>query len=344
VHWWSGPELLPWSTFFDAKALRSSSIPAIEFEEYKHIVGGNFVDLAVTYKVDMNDGKGEDSATGGKGDFKGWMNEVESCASEGRQLPQYEVLSDGAVNVVYSGHCNDGVTAKRLRCASFKSPWPQTTLDMLSSLDARVDSVLLKHYDFLLSPETKALDAYGLRDSMLFAEDIRKQADTFIATKFVGKPYISAHVRRTDFLRVRTKTTPGADAVAGKLNAVLESKGFDKVFVATDAPEDIRADLRKMVKGEVVFFDEGGLSFDHPGKHAAAEMWIAARADFFIGTQESRFTASIQMERGFLGKPSDSSEHEFCKSFEKEKVGKPCKTPHAERHPQRKGAHRETYH
>merc|ERR1711988_1982677 len=105
---------------------------------------------------------------------------------------------------------------------------------------------------------------------------------------------------------------------------------------------DIRKDLRKQVKGEVVFFDEAGISFDHPGKQAAAEMWIAARADYFIGTHESRFTSAIQLERGFLGKAVDTSEQEFCKAFIEGKKAKPCISP-AYRHPRRKGGHREAY-
>lgn len=84
------------------------------------------------------------------------------------------------------------------------------------------------------------------------------------------------------------------------------------------------------------------------------ETWIAARADFFVGTVESRspkpssiiffyglfgrcfyiliyrcnlwrcrFTMSIQLERSFLGKPHRSSQEEFCKVYSE----KPCLAP-----------------
>merc|ERR1712070_108474 len=99
--------------------------------------------------------------------------------------------------------------------------------------------------------------------------------------------------------------------------------GLTKGFIATDAPGDIREDLRKQLKATVLVFDETGISFDHPGKQAAAEMWIAARADYFVGTHESRFTSAIQLERGFLGKNPKTSEQEFCKSFEEGKKAKP---------------------
>merc|ERR1711964_490754 len=94
----------------------------------------------------------------------------------------------------------------------------------------------------------------------------------------------------------------------------------DKVFVATDAPADLKDDLKKKVNGEVFFLgdsEEISGRFDHPGKKAAVEMWIAARADYFIGTTESRFTSHIQLERSWLGKDKSTSEKEFCKTFRK---------------------------
>lgn len=341
VHWWSGPELVPWSAFFEPKALRSSQVPVMEFEEYMKIAGGKKVDLAVTYTIE----EVSSATSGGKGEFRGWTKELGACSAKHRQLPQHEILDEkkGTAKVVYSGNCDGGVTAEKLRCASFKSPWPRATVDMLSSVNSSVHSVLLKHYDYLLAPGNAELDEYGLRESMLFSDEIRSIGDNLIASMLDGGRYISAHCRRTDFLNAHEKTTPGASAVAAKLNAELEKSGFNKVFVATDAPSDLQDDLRKSVKGKVFFIDEAGVSFEHPGKQAAVEMWIAARAEIFIGTQESRFTAAIQLERGFLGKPKHTSEQEFCQSFEKEKTGKPCINP-AHRHPARKGAHREAYH
>ncbi|CAK0808900.1 unnamed protein product [Prorocentrum cordatum] len=106
-----------------------------------------------------------------------------------------------------------------------------------------------------------------------------------------------------------------AEYDAGAEKQALEETGLGQVFVATDAPEDLREELRAEVRGAVHFYADPGAgpALDHPGKQAAAEIWIAARAEFFIGTQESRFTMAIQLERGFLGKRSATSEREFCK-------------------------------
>ncbi|CAE7931948.1 selO [Symbiodinium necroappetens] len=65
------------------------------------------------------------------------------------------------------------------------------------------------------------------------------------------------------------------------------------------------------------FGDRSGLRTLNFATWAIVETWIAARADFFVGTIESRFTMSIQLERSFLGKPHRSSEQEFCKEYKR---------------------------
>jgi len=143
-------------------------------------------------------------------------------------------------------------------------------------------------------------------------------------------------------LRAREKTTPDVSNIAMKLNEVLEQEGIQQVFIATDAQDDLRSELQKQVKASVVFYDSanGAIKFDHKGKQAIVETWIAARADFFLGTVESRFSMSIQLERSFLGKPHRTSEQEFCKVYSA--GGKPCLAPKY-RHTPRRGSHREQY-
>merc|ERR1712190_297554 len=126
----------------------------------------------------------------------------------------------------------------------------------------------------------------GLRETMVFAEAIRNAGDEYISSVMGGKKYVAAHCRRTDFLKARTGTTPGPSAIASQLNEVLMSVGADTVYIATDAPDELRESLKSNVKGSVYFLSDAGKilePFKHPGKRAAVEMWIAARADFFIG-------------------------------------------------------------
>eukprot|EP00445_Apocalathium_hangoei_P015183 CAMPEP_0203866660 /NCGR_PEP_ID=MMETSP0359-20131031/16077_1 /ASSEMBLY_ACC=CAM_ASM_000338 /TAXON_ID=268821 /ORGANISM="Scrippsiella Hangoei, Strain SHTV-5" /LENGTH=1134 /DNA_ID=CAMNT_0050784791 /DNA_START=37 /DNA_END=3441 /DNA_ORIENTATION=- len=339
AHWRSGPAPLPWSTFFDVEALRGSKVPVIEFDEYKKAVGDAKVDLAITYATDpLENGLLSKDASG---KFLGWVEDLEQCASKYRKVPEHSKSSSGDLQLAYSGDCEGGILAKRYRCASLDGPWPEGVVDLIASLRSE-QSVLVKGYDYLLAPDNDALDILGLRDSMFFSQEIRSSADSFITGALGSQPYLAAHCRRTDFLRVREKTTPSAEVVAQKLNALLEKHKLTQVFVATDALQDLQDDLRRRVNGAVFFFEEanGAASFDHPGKQVAAEIWIASRADFFIGTIESRVTMAIQLERGFLGKKKKTSEQEFCKEFEEGKT-KDCLAPKY-RHPGL-GAHRAAY-
>ena len=48
----------------------------------------------------------------------------------------------------------------------------------------QVGSVLVKHYDYLLAPGTEDLDELGLRESMVFAKDLKRKGDEFIQKHF----------------------------------------------------------------------------------------------------------------------------------------------------------------
>lgn len=170
-----------------------------------------------------------------------------------------------------------------------------------------------------------------------------------MARVMASRPFLAVHCRRTDFLHARKKTTPGPEAIGAQIAAALTEFGFNQVFVATDAPDELRDVLRSSVKqGSVRFlqddpdlasvYGKGGGQEWHEGELALIEMWIAARATAFIGTQESRFTMHIQLERSWLGKKTKLSITEFCKEFN----GTPCKSPYW-RSSERKGVHHADY-
>lgn len=340
VHWWSSHKQLPWSAFFDAGVLQEAAIPVMEFHEYVALQGGaQRVDLVAVYDADA---KPDASVRGGRGKFKGWAPAVEHCSGR-RKIPEFKEVADGK-EFVYSGHCEGGILASDYRCAFLDGPWPMGVVDMLMSVGDDVSSVLVKNYDYLLAPERDHLDALKLRESMLFVPEVRAHGEAFIAAlgALGGRPYVAAHCRRTDFLTVHAATSPEPQTVAEKLNAVLAETGMDQVFVATDAQDDLKEVLQDLVKGKVYFYStsNSGVELDHPGKQAAVEMWIASRATFFIGSQQSRVTMAIQLERGFLGKPTATSEQEFCKAYTQ--PGASCVAP-SYRHPTRAGVGREAY-
>jgi len=347
MHWESSPDMLPWASFFDMSILRKTEFPVIEFEEYVKEVGGAQVDLAVVYTDTKVKGKlmgGTHHVHDNQGGWLGWAEKVDQCKAHWRKIPEHTKDEEtGNFNIVYSGDCEGGVDAKDFRCASLNGPWPSGVVDMLGSLDKSVSSVLVKAYDYLLAPDNEDLDAMGLRESMLFSKAIRDNAEAYIKSELRGEPYVSAHCRRTDFLSVRSKTTPNVQAIADKLNNILAETGLDRVFIATDAPNDLRAELQQHVQGSVNFYRvaDGASSLGHSGKQAAAEIWIAARADYFVGTQESRFTMWIQLERQFQKKPVETSEQEFCKSYKN--VAQKCLAP-KNRRPQHNAKNRKIVH
>lgn len=170
---------------------------------------------------------------------------------------------------------------------------------------------------------------------------IRRAGDEFIAAAFQGN-YLAAHCRRTDFLRVRVGTTPAPQAIVAQINNALQIAGLDQVFVATDDPKGLQELLHAEVRGNVKLLHsmpEIAERFQHPGQKAAVEMWIAARSAYFLGTQESRFSSHIQLERSWMGKPKESSEQEFCRDWPSVKQ---CRAP-AYRHSDRKGKQHHAY-
>ncbi|CAE8595628.1 unnamed protein product, partial [Polarella glacialis] len=167
------------------------------------------------------------------------------------------------------------------------------------------------------------------------------------AETFQGREFLAAHCRRTDFLYARKDTTPGLEAIASQLDAALARTGLNQVFIATDAPDQLREGLRQHVKlGTVHFFQESSKGpgaavgeLWHEGQLAAVEMWVAARSSHFIGTKESRFSMHIQLERSWLGKPAATSLQEFCKEDPGDAF---CSAP-LSRPSQRKGSHHSEY-
>ncbi|CAK0853121.1 unnamed protein product, partial [Prorocentrum cordatum] len=74
---------------------------------------------------------------------------------------QLKISSGAAATLTYAGECEGGIRAKEVRCAVLDGPWPQGVVDMVGSLGREVSSVLVKSYDFLLSPENNELDDLG---------------------------------------------------------------------------------------------------------------------------------------------------------------------------------------
>lgn len=278
------------------------------------------------------------------GGFYGFTRNVQQCYTSGSLTPprQEWMAKEQRWQVTYSGSCADGVAAVDHRCAVLADSSARDWVDLaLSAMREGARSVLLKAADSVSPPGKEELDALGLREAMLFAKPLRDLGERYMRDVLQSKPFLAVHCRRTDFLKVREATTPSVEAVVEQLELALADFNLDQVYVATDAPNDLRDNLKSGVRtGEVFFledFRDADLSGLLEGELAAIEMWIAARATAFIGTQESRFTMHIQTERSWLGKNFGSSNREFCKSL----ASRRCVSPYFKTNGRRGSQHRE---
>jgi len=332
-------DLLPWSHFFSTKGFEEAPIPIIEYNEYEKL-HGNEVDLVITYTT--LDGMGTAGFAGEYKEFAGWTETISECTSRYREVPEYKKEADGTFNVVYSGRCPGGVRTKNFRCGILKSPFPETVIDMMDNVVARNQrSVLIKNYDYLVSPDALTLDKLKLREAMFYKDQLRKIGDDLITEKFKDQPYLSCHLRRTDFLRARKDTTPiNFKGPVDRIKEVMEERGLKHVFIATDASKEEKEEIRELLP-HAVFFEQ---KLEHVNFNPIVESWIAIRGEYFIGTIESRFTMSIQLERSFYGHSIDTSSEEFCgpKREGKNKDSKMCTAPNYRHSTQSKGV-REGY-
>lgn len=260
-------------------------------------------------------------------------------------------------SLAYSGQCEGGLVTKDCRCAVTASENVEDFADMIMTLSrsGNVTSVFLRNMDKMPAfGHDSTADMLGLRESMLFAKPIRDAGEEFIAQALGGKPYLAAHLRRTDFpTYARKATTPPLFDAFEQLIVVTEENDIRQVYLATDDTTEVRNELRRfanktgssegpLVLGSAAVLmsdDWPSLELDHDGERALLDMWIAARAHFFIGTKESRYTSHIQLERNWLGKQLHTSEREFCPNFTPKEQ---CKSPYLHRHIGRKGSqHRE---
>ncbi|CAD7955497.1 unnamed protein product [Amoebophrya sp. A25] len=310
AHWNNTGDQAPirgWGEFFDMDLLKSLPIAVADFNE----LGSNEVDRVIHYSVAQKEGL---ISPGKPGDnFLGWADDLSTCENSGSlsRPKRSDVSKKLTFETVYSGYCAGGVISQDVRCALFRTPFENSVVDLLDDQNKDVSTVLLKNYDYLAIPDVSTMDGLGLREVVVFKKDLRRMGEKFMTEQFGGTKFIAAHCRRSDFLRVRTRTTPeGWESIIKQLRKLQKETGLKKIFIATDASEDEKAAALKLMP-ELVFAPQ----FDpQPGRQSIVEMWVAARADFFIGTQESRFTGAIQLERSFLGKTHKKSNREFAKS------------------------------
>ncbi|CAJ1397095.1 unnamed protein product [Effrenium voratum] len=108
-------------------------------------------------------------------------------------------------------------------------------------------------------------------------------------------------------------TTPSAAAAAARINRLLKKRKLEQVFVASDAQEGFRVELRSLVKEALYFFspDDGADKLDE-GPRQLAELLLLGEAEYFVGSTGSAFSGAVRRQRKHLGLQSKVSEEVFC--------------------------------
>ena len=133
----------------------------------------------------------------------------------------------------------------------------------------------------------------------------------------VGGPYLSVHLRRSDFAKWRSKDVPTIDCALKQIELALKSfVGTDSVFIASDANQKewrlLKEELnRKNIR--LFRFHSNELS---DGQTAVVEQWIAVHGMLFLGTYDSTFSFRIQEEREILGFSPNTTFNALCANCE----------------------------
>ncbi|XP_074107565.1 O-fucosyltransferase 2 isoform X2 [Cotesia typhae] len=314
-HWKSNAikqKQLPWSLFFDIESL-NKFVKVIELYEFIEESNGGTLDKVF---VLQNDPKMFET-----GDFKD-KNEIVECN---------KVILNRRL---FWGYNN--ITANEIICIKFHG----TASELVVNLNPSVDkSFMFDHMEIPLHDYYGSLDFWLARRSMRYNNELYKIANEFrkeylnstdkndktirppdwkdekSKRNAVGGPYLAIHLRRGDFLKIRSDTVPTIKDAANQVIKELEKLELKIVFVATDAEDSEYIELKKHLTGYNVYkylpteyqknkFKDGGI--------AIIDQIISSHAKSFIGTYESTFTFRIQEDREILGLPIKSTFNTFC--------------------------------
>lgn len=147
----------------------------------------------------------------------------------------------------------------------------------------------------------------------------------------LGGPYLAVHFRRKDFAYYHDDLVPDVECAAKQINFAasnLLDKHLRKIFLSSDSDPDEYDDLKRRLeeKGhQVVRYEQSKPLLLLPGEVAIIDQWIAAHAEFFIGTLESTFSQQIHEEREILGFYSNTSHNALCAKCDIRLLLKLCK-------------------
>ena len=169
------------------------------------------------------------------------------------------------------------------------------------------------------------------------------------------KDCVRLSVLRQDYVRARPQAVPSLPEVVRQLLALQRQHNLERVFLASDSPVEgeLSATLgfprqwrpaglsqpslfppteKQLLQAQVpglVFYvpQEGQLQKFGDGGIAIIDQWIAAHANYFVGSKSSTFSFRIREDRQFMGFSQQSTFNELCWQGDGLEQREGCSTP-----------------
>ncbi|CAI2348244.1 unnamed protein product [Caenorhabditis sp. 36 PRJEB53466] len=319
-HWQRMQVALPWRLFFDVHSL-NRFIPVIEFEDFLEETENIPIDQ-VLYLQHYEEGWGTE--------FVRKFDE-RPCIHAADQF--YRKDGDEWKGWFYS---YGDVRARNFECVSIQGD-SDTLKNLLTHANfSRMTSVFVDRAETILHEHYGEVDYWRARRSMRYSEQLVEAADAFRRTHLdsddkrdktelvedwtkensrrtaIGGPYLGIHWRRRDFLYARRDQLPTVKGTAALLHKLCEQLKLERIYLATDAPEDEVDELKSYLKDGLEVFRFTDAQKFNDGQIAIIDQYLCAHARHFIGSHESTFTFRIQEDREILGFPIASTFNRLC--------------------------------
>eukprot|EP00931_Biecheleriopsis_adriatica_P088968 TRINITY_DN63180_c0_g1_i1.p1 TRINITY_DN63180_c0_g1~~TRINITY_DN63180_c0_g1_i1.p1 ORF type:complete len:611 (-),score=115.86 TRINITY_DN63180_c0_g1_i1:61-1854(-) len=313
-----------WGELFDLSKLSGSGVAVLDFADYMRLETSGKASVELSVLPAQAGHKGHGNLKDGHGDFLGYAKDIQACESNGQQVPQSGFTRG---SLVYSGYCDSDISVSNFRCAMLRGSSVKALADLAgANSNKRTRSLLLKHLDGIRLHSPDGVLSQKFQPALRPAAALRDAAKIFTEDALGSMAYLGVHLRRNDFLKTHAATTPDAKAAAMRINRILQKKDLEQVFVATDAESGFRQKLRAHVKAALYFFapDDGAIMPQLKGQEELIVLQIVAKAQHFIGSAGSAFSAAVRRERQVQGFSKKSSEEVFCDDLTETNSSRRC--------------------
>ncbi|OQR68769.1 GDP-fucose protein O-fucosyltransferase 2-like [Tropilaelaps mercedesae] len=289
---WRGPTGLPWSLFFDLASLNNYT-NVIEFRDFMdRFVGDVFLDQVYVLRHAPIRDNMDDT-----------FYEVECGSNTG-----YTGV-EGAYEGDFFG--NDNIRTRKVACIEVSG-----TGAVLAPLFAKKSLIMLDHAEVVLHDGFGDKEYWAIRKSMVFAKELRDEANKFIKSR-LGKKFLAVHLRRSDFPIVRPNDVPSITGAAEQVKRMMKDRSLKKVFLATDGDVKEVEEFLRLVP-EAVVYHKAGVRFENSENLIEnSSQDICENPDPCSGVAvPEQQPGQCSGNRGDLDKPCRASEH--CGAVEAE--------------------------